>query len=74
LTSQIENALAYFGGRLLYPGSPQERGVSDNEDGERLYRAYVERRITRAVARRLFLAHIQTAEDAQTVLEQLRSI
>jgi hypothetical protein len=74
LTSQIENALAYFGGRLLYPGSPQERGGSDEEDGERLYRAYVEGRMTRADARRLFLAHIQTAEDAQTVLEQLRSV
>jgi Haem-binding uptake, Tiki superfamily, ChaN len=73
LTSDIENALAHFGGRLLSPGSPQE-GCFKNEDGEKLYNAYLEGRLTKAAAKRIFLAHLETAAESQAVLSRLRTI
>jgi len=73
LTSKIENALAHFGGRLLSPGSRQE-DCFRNEEGERLYNAYLEGRVTKAAAKRMFLAHIESAEQSQALLTRLRTI
>jgi len=73
LSSDIENVLAHFGGRLLCPGSPQE-DCFKNEDGEKLYNAYLEGRLTKAVAKRIFLADIATIEESQAILARLHSL
>lgn len=72
-TFDIEAALAHFGGRLLCPGSPRE-DCFKNECGERLYTAYLEGRLTKAAARRILLAHIDSVEESEVVLAQLRAI
>jgi len=71
--SSVEAALAHFGGRLLCPGSPQE-DCFKNEDGERLYNAYLEGRLTKAAAKKIFLAHLENHEESQAVLARLRTI
>jgi hypothetical protein len=73
LTFDIEAAVAYFGGRLLCPGSPQE-DCFKNEHGERLYTAYLEGRLTKAAVRRILLAHIGSVDHSEVVLAQLRAI
>jgi len=55
-SSPIDAALAHFGSRLLSPGTPAEEQELDSQ-GERIYQAYVEGRITRAAIRRLFLGN-----------------
>jgi hypothetical protein len=49
----VEDALAHFGARLMCPGNPEENFI--NTEGEYLYRAYLEGRISRAAVRKLFL-------------------
>ena len=49
----LEDALAHFGSRLMCPGNLDERFI--NPEGEALYRAYLDGRISRAQVRRLFL-------------------
>jgi len=73
LTSDIETAVAHFGGRLLCPGSPQD-DCHKNEAGERLYTAYLEGRLTKAALKRIFLAHIENHHEAQALLSRLRAI
>jgi hypothetical protein len=50
---QVEDALAHFGARLMCPGNLEENFI--NTEGEYLYRAYLEGRISRAAVRKLFL-------------------
>ena len=52
--SKLEGALAHFGSRLLCPGNLEGQG--DHPEGESVYRAYLEGRVTRAAVRRMFLA------------------
>jgi hypothetical protein len=52
--NDLENALAHFGSRLLCPGNLEQ--ASAHAEGETLYRAYLEGRVTRAAVRRMFLA------------------
>jgi len=73
LTFAIEAAVAHFGGRLLCPGWSQEDCFT-NECGERLYTAYLEGRLTKAAARRILLAHIDSVKESEVVLAQLRAI
>jgi Haem-binding uptake, Tiki superfamily, ChaN len=71
--SSVEDALAHFGARLLSPGTQaDEFGAS--ADGEKLYQAYLEGRLTRAGVRRLFLSHTETAEQANAMLVTVRAI
>jgi heme-binding uptake protein ChaN (Tiki superfamily) len=55
-SSPIDAALAHFGARLLSPGTPALEQELDSQ-GEKIYQAYVEGRITRAAIRRLFLGN-----------------
>lgn len=50
--TRVEDALAHFGSRLLCHGNPEQAAVAE---GESLYRAYLEGRVTRAQIRRMFL-------------------
>lgn len=51
--TKVDDVLAHFGSRLLCPQAGE--GDSSEPQGEALYRAYVEGRITRSAVRRLFL-------------------
>lgn len=54
LSLPVENALAHFGSRLLSPANRPE-AFPGNAEGEELYADYLEGRLTKAAARRLFL-------------------
>ena len=50
----VGDALAHFGSRLLSPGTPPD-ALPTHAQGEQLYADYLEGRLTKARARRLFL-------------------
>jgi len=60
----VEAALAHFGSRLLCPAATADNGVS-SELGEALYRSYVERRVSKAALRRVFLMRLEDREQAK---------
>lgn len=68
---EFEDAIAHFGSRLLSPGTSVPNA---NACGENLYQAYLERRITKAQARKFFLAHIEEPEQTQALMARLRSL
>ncbi len=72
LAVPIESALACFGARLLCPGTTAESHVA-NSDGDTLYMAYLEGRVTRLAVRRMFLADLADAETSRAILAQIRS-
>jgi len=51
--NDLEDVLAHFGSRLLCPGNLE--GEASHPEGESVYRAYLEGRVTRAAVRRMFL-------------------
>jgi hypothetical protein len=53
-TDVLEDTLAYFGARLLCPGSLHE-GIESSENGTALYEAYLSGKISKAALRRMFL-------------------
>jgi hypothetical protein len=53
--TNLENALAHFGSRLMCPGTLDKNSPSD-PDGEDLYRKYLAGSISKAELRRMFLA------------------
>jgi len=54
-TDSLEGTLAYFGARLLCPGSLHE-DIATDENGAALYEAYLAGKISKAALRRMFLA------------------
>ena len=70
---QIEDGLAWFGARLLCPGITPE-SHAPNPDGDALYTAYLEGRVTPVGIRRLFLADVSDAETARAILAQFRPV
>ncbi len=55
--SAKEDALARFGSRLLSPGTPPD-ALPGRAEGEKLYTDYLEGRLSKAAARRLFLRSV----------------
>ncbi|MBV9342488.1 MAG: ChaN family lipoprotein [Acidobacteria bacterium] len=66
VTTKIDDALAYFGSRLLCPEAREEG--SGNVAGEALYRAYVERRITKNRLRKIFSTRLENREEVRRTL------
>jgi hypothetical protein len=71
--AEIEDVLAHFGGRLLCPG-PRPEECSFHVEGEKFYEAYLQGRLTKTAARKLFLAHIEDMEQMQAVLSHISAI
>ena len=72
LSRQVENALAYFGSRLLCPAVGLE-SVRGSETGEALYQAYIAGRVTKAALRRAYLTPVEDSEQAQKVLATMQA-
>jgi hypothetical protein len=67
VTDDLEDMLAYFGARLLCPGSLNEEW-SRHAEGEALYDGYLAGRVSKAALRRMFLARgeqLHLAENPQ---------
>ena len=66
----VEVALAYFGAKLLCPELDGNQ-VPGEEIGEKLYHAYLDGRVSPARLRRIFMAPLENARQAQDVVEEL---
>jgi hypothetical protein len=66
----VEDALAHFGSRLLCPAVSADN-ETPSELGEALYRSYVERRVSNAALRRLFLTRLEDCDQAEMALSDL---
>jgi Haem-binding uptake, Tiki superfamily, ChaN len=68
----IENALARFGSRLLSPETVVQHTAPGL--GDSLYEAYLSNKTSRSAIRRLFLAHLETREQADDAIQQLAQL
>jgi hypothetical protein len=66
-TDGLEDTLAYFGARLLCPGSLNE-DIAPDKNGAALYEAYLAGEISKAALRRMFLARRQQFQPAENPL------
>lgn len=68
----LENALARFGSRLLSP-EPHPQSTT-TVPGDLLYEKYLAGSVSQSAIRRMFLAHLETREQAEIAIERLNQL
>lgn len=74
----LEDALAYFGSRVLYPArngdesGEREKPRAGYQLGHAIYDAYVRGKVSQSALRRMFLAHIENSSQADGLWREMR--